>query len=65
MDASHIFARGVLAATPLMGGLLGVVVPRACAGCWAGLPLGSVAVTTLPGWGLLPSCWGRSPEGWV
>ena len=54
MDASHIFPQGVLVVTPLIGGVLGVVISRACAGCEAGLHLCSVAVTGLLGVGPAP-----------
>ena len=62
MDTSHIFPQGVLAVIPWTGGVVGVVVSRACAGYEMGLPL----LPPWQGWGLPPpSCWIRSPEGWV
>lgn len=54
MDANHIFPRGVLAIILLIRGVAGVT-SRACAGCKAGLPLCSIAVTTLSGAGSAPS----------
>ena len=33
MDAYHVFPQGVLAVIPLIGGVIGGVVTRACAGC--------------------------------
>lgn len=64
MDGSHVFPQSVLTVTVLLRGVIGIV-SIACAGCEVGLPLYSVAVTILLGVGLLPSCWSRSPEGWV
>ena len=61
MDDSHVFPQGFLDIITMMG--VWLVLGDACAGCEAGLPLCSVAVTTLSGLGLLPSCWNRSPEG--
>ena len=54
MDACHVFPQGVLALLPLIGGVIGVVVTRACTGCWAGPPLCSVVVTALSGAGSAP-----------
>lgn len=51
MDASHIFPQSVLAITPLIGGVIGVVRSTACAGYWTGPPVCSMAVTTLSGTG--------------
>ena len=47
LDASHIFSQSVLVSIPLIGGVIGVVVTRACTRCWVGLPLCSVAVIAL------------------
>ena len=33
MDACHVFLQCVLAVIPLIGGVTGVVVTRACTGC--------------------------------
>ena len=49
MNASHIFPQSVLAVIPLIGSVIGVVVSRACSGCWVELPLCSMAVTALSG----------------
>ena len=53
MDASPIFLQRVLTVFPVIGSVFGVVVSR-LAGCEVGLLFCSVAVTTLPGVGLLP-----------
>ena len=50
-DVCHIFPQGVLAVVPLIGGVFGVVVTRACTGCWVGPPLCSVVVTAMLGAG--------------
>ena len=63
-DTSHIFSQGVLATITLIRGVTGAVGARDCARCEVGLPLCSVAVTTLSGVGSAPSCWSESPEGW-
>lgn len=55
MDASHVFPPSVLAIIPLIGCVVGVVVSRGCAGCEVGLPLCSMAITTLSGLGFAPS----------
>ena len=65
MDASHVFPQGVLAVITLIGDVVGVVVSRACTGYFVGPPLCSIADATLSGWGVLPSCWIRNPEGQV
>lgn len=39
VDARHDFAQSVLATVPLIRGVFGAVVTRACTGYWAGLPL--------------------------
>ena len=49
MDVSHVFPQSVLAVIPLLGGVIGVY--RACAECEAVLPLFSMAITALLGWG--------------
>ena len=49
MDSSHIFPQGVLAFITLIRGVVGVEGFKACALCEVGLPLCSVAVTTLSG----------------
>ena len=54
LDACYIFPQGVLAIIPLIGGVIGVVVTRACTGCWVGPPLCSVVVTALSGAGSSP-----------
>ena len=54
MDASHVFPQSVLAIISLIGGVICVVVSRACAGCEVGLTLCSVAVTALLGVGFAP-----------
>ena len=63
VDTSHIFSQRVLATITLIGGVTGAGGARACARCEVGLPLCSVAVTTLSGVGSAPSCWSGSPEG--
>ena len=65
IDTSHVFPQVLLPVIPLIGGVVHARVSRAYAECEAGLPLCSVAVTTLSEAGLLPSCWIRSSEGWV
>lgn len=65
VDAWHTFRQSVLAIIPLLGGVIGMVVTRACTGCWVGFPLCFVATLALSGAGLFPSCWSRSPEDWV
>ena len=62
MGACHVFPQVVLAVIPLIQGVIGGVVTRACTGCWAGPPLCSVVVKALSGTGSLPSCWSRSPQ---
>lgn len=62
MDASHIFSQGILVGIPLAGGRAGDGAARAEPGVRWGFPT-DAALTTLPGWGLIPSCWRRSPEG--
>ena len=52
MPASHVFPQSVLAVIPLI--VIGVVVTKACTGCWVGLSLCSVAVTALLGAGYAP-----------
>lgn len=47
MDASCIFPQSVMAITPWIGGVIGIVLSRACAGCEAGPPLCSVAINDL------------------
>ena len=55
MDTSHIFSpQGMLAVITLIGDLVGVGRPKACAGCEVGLPLCSLAVTALSGVGYGP-----------
>lgn len=44
VDAYHTFPYGVLGLVPLVGDVFGVVVSRACVGCWAGPCLCSVVV---------------------
>ena len=51
IDTSHTFPQGVLAIIPLIGAVIGVVMSRACSGCWVGLPLCSVAIPALSGVG--------------
>ena len=63
MDASHIFPQGVLVSITFVGGGARDWGVRAGARCEVGLPLCSVAITTYSGWGLILSCWSRSPEG--
>ena len=46
MDTSHIFSQGVQTTSPLIVGVVGVVVPRACAGFELGLPLCFMAVAS-------------------
>lgn len=46
--------QSVLAFIPLIGGVVGVVISRACAGCVVGLPVYSKAVPTLSGVGSAP-----------
>ena len=53
MNASPIFLQRVLTVFPVIGSVVGVVVSR-LAGCEVGLLFCFVAVTTLPGVGLLP-----------
>ena len=53
-DTSHIFPQGVLAAITLVGGGAGDGGAKAGTGCEAGLPLCSVAITTLSGVGSDP-----------
>lgn len=67
MDANHEFPQSVLAVgvIPLLRDVVGIVVSKACVGCEMGLPLCSVASITCRGWGLLPSCWSGSPDGWA
>ena len=49
----------------LGGGGAGDGGARTCTGCEAGFPLCCMAVTTQSQQVLIPSCWSRSPEGWV
>ena len=46
IDTSQVFLQGVLVIIPLIGGAVGVVGSRTCAGCEVRLPLSSVAITT-------------------
>lgn len=64
-DSSQFFPQSLLDIILLIGGVVGIVISGAHAGCEMGLPLCSMAVTALSGQGLLPSCWVRSPEGQV
>lgn len=59
MDASSVFPQGVWAVIPFMGDVQSL--------CWVFVRASSfsMAVTHLSGWGLLPGCWTRSPEGQV
>ena len=63
VDISHVFLQGVLAAITFVGD--GAEDGGAVAGsrCEVGLPLFAVAITTLSGCNLIPSCWSSSPEG--
>lgn len=45
VDVCHNFPCSVLGLAPLIGDVFGVVVTRACVGCWAGPCLCSVVVT--------------------
>ena len=54
MDTCHTFPQVVLVFVPLIGGVFGVVVTRACTGCWVGPPFCSVVVTALLGAGSAP-----------
>ena len=54
MDAYHIFPQCVLTIIPLVGGVICVVVTRACTGYWLGPPLCSLVVTALSGAGSAP-----------
>lgn len=47
VDTSHIFPQAVLSTITLIGDVVGVRRAKAHAGCQAGLPLCSVAVTAL------------------
>ena len=62
INTGHIFLQRVLAAITLMGGGAGDGGARAGVRCEAGLAIFSVAYQ---GWGQVPSCWSRSPEGQV
>ena len=53
MHASPIFLQRVLSIFPVIGSVVGVVVSR-LAGCEVGLLFCFMAITTLPGVGLLP-----------
>ena len=63
VDVSHVFLQGILADITLVGSGVGDGGARAYQRCVEGLPLFSVAITTLSGWNLLPSHWSKSPEG--
>ena len=52
--ACHIFPQGVLASMTLVVGVAADGEAKACTGCEVGLPLCSVAVTTLSGAGSAP-----------
>ena len=54
VDTSHVFPHHVLATTTLVGGVAFDGGARVCAGCEAGFPLCSVAITTLSGAGSAP-----------
>ena len=62
MDASHIFPQGVLATVNSIESVAGVGGSRAYVACEVGL---SLCFLSLPcqSWGVLFSCWSRSPEG--
>ena len=64
VGASQVSPRVCWPSPPLAAGMTGIVVTRACNGCWAGPPLSLVAVSCSPvrGGGLLPSCCSRSHE---
>ena len=47
INASHIFPQSVLVVSPLIGGVIGVVMTRTCTGCWVEPPVCSVVVTAL------------------
>ena len=63
VDASHIFPQSVLAAITLVADGAGDEGASSHTGCEVRLPLCSVAITTLSGESLIPSCWCRSPVG--
>ena len=64
---SSLFPQGVLAAITLVGGRAGDGGARAIARCELGLPLCSVAVFTLLGWGVRSDSklLEQNPECWV
>lgn len=59
-----IFLQGVLAAITLTESVVGVRECKACSGCEAGFLSALWWLPPFQGWGLLSSCWSRSPEGW-
>lgn len=58
MDASHVFPQSVMAIILLIGGVVGIVISGAHAGCEMGLLLCSMAVTALSGSGSAPQLLG-------
>lgn len=62
MVASHVFLQVILATLTLVRGRPGDGRPKTGAGCVAGQPFCSVAITALSECGLVPSCWNRGPK---
>lgn len=48
---------------PLIGDVFGIVFTKACTTCWVRPSLYSVAISSVEGQFLLPSCWNRRP--WI
>lgn len=65
VNVSYVFLHGLLEAITFGVGLVSDGGARVCAGCEMGLLLCSVASITCRGWGLLPSRWSGSPDGWA
>ena len=65
VDASHVFPQCLLATITLVGSVVGIGGSKAYAACEVELSLCSIAIAGLLGWGRLPSCLSRSPEGWA
>ena len=65
VNTSHIFPQSVLVAITLVGSGSGDEGARARDRCKLGLPYAQWPWPHYHRWGQVPSCWSRSPEGWV
>ena len=65
VSKGYVFPLGVLAVTTLVGWIAVDEGTRARARCELEFLLLSVASLPYQGWGWVPRCWSRRPEGWV